>query len=328
MKFNHLPKIELHLHLDCSMSYDVVKKFRPNISRDTFKKEFTAPAKCRDLADYLTRAHKQIELMQTEEQLRSVVFDLFEQLHDDYVIYVEIRFAPLEHTKGVLNGVQVVDIVDRAFDDASAKYDIIGGIILCTLRHYSETESLETVKLAEKFYDRNVCGFDIAADEDFPIQNHVASFNYAHSKGISCTAHGGEARGAESVKEILEQLKPQRVGHGVRGFEDQSVIQTILKEDIHLEICPTSNIQTDVFSEIYDHNIDQIFKKGISLSVNTDSRTITPVTLSHEYELLFAVFGWDKEHLIKCNLEAIKHAFTTTETKKELKERIIEGWAE
>lgn len=90
MNFLNLPKIELHLHLDCSMSYDVVKRFRPEITSHEYQNEFIAPKKCHDLADYLTRSEKEIELMQTEEQLRAVTFDLFEQLQKDNIIYSEI----------------------------------------------------------------------------------------------------------------------------------------------------------------------------------------------------------------------------------------------
>ena len=81
-----LPKIELHLHLDCSLSYEVVSQLNPGVSYDAYRESFIAPPKCPDLADYIRRAISAIELMQTEENLKLVVFDLFEQLKQDHVI--------------------------------------------------------------------------------------------------------------------------------------------------------------------------------------------------------------------------------------------------
>lgn len=96
------PKIDLHVHLDCSMSYAVAHRLRPDIGFERYRHTFVAPLKCTDLRDYLTRAREGIALMQTAEALRLVTLDLFEQLRADYVRYAEIRFAPLEHLRGGL----------------------------------------------------------------------------------------------------------------------------------------------------------------------------------------------------------------------------------
>ncbi len=326
MNFQKLPKIELHLHLDCSLSYGVVSKIDPGISREEFETEFIAPDKCLNLADYLTRPLRSIELMQTKEQLRLVTFDLFEQLRSDNVIYAEIRFAPLQHLNNGLKPSDVVQIVNDAADEAMKTTGVQAGIILCTLRHYTEEQSMETAKLVEEFYDRHICGFDIAANEVLSINNHIKAFDYARKKGLNLTAHGGEARGAESVTEILDHLNPTRIGHGVRSLEDPEVAERIKREGVHLEVCPTSNIQTNVFDTIADHNIDTIYNSGISVSINTDSRTVTRVTLSSEYELLRAEFDWTLEHFRRCNLQSTEHAFTDDETKKSLREKINKGY--
>jgi adenosine deaminase len=326
MNFKKLPKIELHLHLDCSLSYGVVSKIDPGISRIEFETEFIAPDKCLNLADYLTRPLRSIELMQTKEELRMVTHDLFEQLKSDNVIYAEIRFAPLQHlNKGLASG-EVVQIVNDAADEAMKSTGVQAGIILCTLRHFREEQSMETVKLVEEFYDRHICGFDIAANEVLSINNHIKAFDYARKKGLNITAHGGEARGADSVTEILDHLNPTRIGHGVRSLEDPEVAERIKLEKIHLEVCPTSNVQTNVFDTISNHNIDTIYNSGISVSINTDSRTVTRVTLSSEYELLHKEFDWTIEHFKRCNLEAVKHVFTDAETKKKLRKKVNEGY--
>lgn len=323
MNYNNLPKIELHLHLDCSLSYDVVHQIDPSISLETYRESFIAPPKCTDLTDYLVRAVKGFQLMQTREQLRLVTLDLFDQLKRDKVIYAEIRFAPLLHTAKGLRGDEIVQAVHDAAAEGIIKTGVEAGIILCTLRHYSEEQSMETVNLVERFAGTKVVGFDIAGDEaGFPITNHIKAFEYAKSKGFHCTAHAGEASGPESVRETLAHFHPTRIGHGVRSAEDPELLKWLAAHDIHLEVCPTSNVQTNVVDTIKDHPADKIYNAGVSMSVNTDARTISPVTLSSEYEVLEKNFGWTRDHFLKCNLEAIGHSFASDELKGILIDKI------
>lgn len=326
-EFSNLPKIELHLHLDCSLSYKVVRQLLPDITPETFRQNFIAPPKCTDLADYISRAIKGVELMQTREQLRLVTLDLFEQLQADHVIYAELRFAPLLHLTKGLTPAEVVRAVNDAVLEGIAQTGIQAGVILCTLRHYSEAQSLETARLALQFKGSPVVGFDIAADEaGYPIDAHIAAFDFARANGIPCTAHAGEARGADSVWETLRHFHPRRIGHGVRSVEDPELMRHLKQESIHLEICPTSNVQTNIYAGIADHTVDRIYHAGISMSVNTDARTISDVTLTNEYDMLREVFGWSKEHFYRCNLEAIEHAFASEAVKVVLREKLRTGF--
>jgi len=328
MDYSKAPKVELHLHLDCSLSYEVVQLLKPSVTIDEYVQSFIAPPKCPDLADYITRAIRGFELMQTEEQLRLVTLDLFRQLKADSVIYAEIRFAPLQHTRQGLTPDHVIRAVNEATKEGIKKYGVDAGIILCTLRHYSEDQGMETVELVRKNKGTHVVGFDIAADEaGFPIDNHVKAFQFAKAHNIHCTAHAGEARGPESVWETLRNFHPSRIGHGVRSAEDVQLLSFLKQNNIHLEICPTSNVQVNVFDKIEDHAADKIFNAGVSMSINTDARTISNVTLADEYKLLERIFNWKKEHFRKCNLEAIDHSFATTEVKHEVRNRIEAAYA-
>jgi adenosine deaminase len=327
MNFTGLPKVELHLHLDCSLSYKAVQALDPSISLETYRQSFIAPPKCTDLADYIQRALKGVDLMQTEHQIRLVTLDLFEQLKADHVIYAEIRFAPLQHLQQGLSPRQVVQIVNEAVEQGSQETGIEAGVILCTLRHYTQEQSLETVRLVEAFKGTRVVGFDIAADEaGYPINSHIAAFDYARQNGIACTAHAGEARGAGSVWETLQHFHPSRIGHGVRSAEDPALLEFLKQKGIHLEICPTSNIQTNVYPAIADHSVDHLYKSGISLSINTDARTISNTSLAQEYHLLQEVFSWEVTHFLQCNLFALQAAFTTDTVKARLREKIITGF--
>lgn len=324
-----LPKVELHHHLDCSLSYEVVRQLDPAVSYEAWRRDFIAPAKCTDLADYITRAIKAVNLMQTAEQLRLVTLDVMRQLKRDNVIYAEIRFAPLLHVQRGLTPVQVVHAVNDAVTEGMRETGIEAGVILCTLRHYSAEQSMQTVQLAEQFKGTRIVGFDIAADEaGFPITSHVAAFDYAHSKGIPCTAHAGEAKGAPSVWETLQYFKPTRIGHGVRSSEDEALLRHLKQEGIHLEVCVTSNIQTAIYDQVKDHTVNKLYESGVSMSINTDARTISDVTLPSEYALLEKVFGWQRERFLHCNLEAIDHAFTSEATKEKIRQQLKAAYRE
>lgn len=324
MNHQSLPKIELHLHLDCSLSYKAVQQIDPSVSFEEYRQSFVAPPKCTDLNDYLTRAVKGFELMQTKEQLRLVTLDLFEQLQQDNVIYAEIRFAPLLHIAKGLTPAEVVQTINDATTEGIIQTDVQAGLILCTLRHFSEAQSMETVSLVNRFKGTNVLAFDIAGDEaGFPVKAHEKAFLFAKENNIPCTAHAGEAKGAESVWETLQHFHPSRIGHGVRSAEDEKLLDWLKKERIHLEVCPTSNVQTNVVDTVKDHPADKIYRHGVSMSLNTDCRTISDVTLTSEFALMTSVFNWQKEQFLTCTLEAIQHAFCKEELKEKLREKVL-----
>ena len=134
------------------------------------------------------------------------------------------------------------------------------------------------------------------------------------------------ACGADSVWETLRNFSPQRIGHGVRSTEDPRLLDFLKKNSIHLEVCPTSNVQTNVYPAIADHRVDDLRRAGISLSINTDARTISATTQTREYQTLHDVFDWTEAHFLKCNLEAVEHAFTSEEIKAYLRQRLVEAY--
>ncbi len=326
MDMKRLPKVELHLHLDCSLSYRAVARLAPSVSREEYLRDYVAPARCTNLADFLARAPKGFRLMQTEDALRAVTEDIFEQLADDGVVYAEIRFAPLLHLEQGLSADRVVRVVERTADELTRATGIEAGLILCTLRHFSEAQSMETARLVDEFRGSRVVALDIAGDEaGFPLDAHVAAYKFAREKGLMRTAHAGEASGPESVWETLRLLDPQRIGHGVRSIEDPRLVEHLKRERIHLELCPSSNVQ--IVPEIprwEEHPIDRLYRAGISLNVNTDTRMLNPVTLTGEYESLQRVFGWGREDFLKTNLMGVEAGFASDEVKERLRRRLVE----
>ena len=323
-----LPKIELHLHLDCSLSYDVVRALRPEISEEIYRDEFVSPRRCTNLADFLKRAPKGFELMQTAEELRAVTIDVFRQLQADNVIYAKIRFAPLLHVAKGMTPAGAVEAVSAATADAIHATGIEARLILCTLRHFTTEQGMITAELVKKFRGTNVVALDLAGDEaGYPIQPHVAAYEFARANNLYCTAHAGEAAGAESVWETLRLLQPNRIGHGVRSTEDAALLDFLREQRIHLEVCPSSNLQTNVYREMAEHALDALYRAGLSVGISTDARTITDITLEQEYENMRETFGWTNEELMRCNLNAVGAAFIPDELKKNLSARLRQGYS-
>ncbi|HEU5350444.1 MAG TPA: adenosine deaminase [Terracidiphilus sp.] len=319
-----LPKVELHLHLDCSLSFRAVAHLAPSISRAEYDAAFIAPPQCSSLADFLLRAPRGFQLMQTREALELVTEDLFAQLLADNVLYAEIRFAPLLHLERGLSPEEVVAAVERATERCIAATGIQARIILCTLRHFTPQQSLQTARLVHQFRGSRVVALDIAGEEaGHSIQAHIPAFQFAVEHGLHRTAHAGEAHGAESVWETLRTFKPTRIGHGVRSAEDPTLVEHLRTHRIHLEVCPTSNVQTRCCATYAAHPIDSLYRSGVGLGISTDTRTITNITLEQEYASLREHFSWTDADFLACNREALRAAFLTEAERSRLLARFI-----
>ena len=325
MDFRSLPKIELHLHLDCSLSYQAVSQLDSTVTHEDYLRKYIAPGRCTNLSEFLSRAPMGFRLMQTEEALRVVTEDLFRQLAEDGVIYAEIRFAPLLHTENGLSPERVVEIVERSVENLIRETGVQGGVILCTLRHFTAAQSMQTAELVEKLRGSRVVALDIAGDEaGFPLDAHIAAYRYAREHGLNRTAHAGEALGPESVWETLRVLDPQRIGHGTRSYEDPALIEALRQLHIHLELCPSSNVQIiPSILSMPEHPIDRLYHAGVSLNINSDSRMLTPTTLTKEYEILHRVFKWTVQDFQRANLMGIDAAFANHEEKQRLRKYFL-----
>ncbi|HMK31874.1 MAG TPA: adenosine deaminase [Terriglobales bacterium] len=329
MDAHSLPKIELHLHLDCSLSYEAVSALEPGITREQYLHDYTAPVRC-TLPDFLSRSRRGVLLLQTREALRLVTEDVVRQLAADGVIYAEMRFAPLLHLERGLTAEQVVEVVDSSLEQVILETGLEARLILCTLRHYTESQSLRTVELVEQFRGSRVVALDLAGDEaGFPIAAHVAAFRYARERGLHYTAHAGEGAGAESVWETLRELAPPRIGHGTRSAEDARLVEHLRQEGIHLELCPSANVQIiPSLGSWENHPIDRLYRAGVPLNVNSDTRMLTPTSLTREYEGLRRVFGWRAEELLGTNLMAVDAAFIDENLKRRLRKQLRDGYEE
>lgn len=322
-QFAALPKVELHVHLDCCVSYDAARVLKPGLSEGDYRNQFVAPPRCLDLEDLLSSIAHALKVMQTQEQLRIVAEDLFRQFEADRVVYAEIRFAPFLHTDRGLPAGRVVEIVERSVSDLTRATGIEASVILCALRHYREDESLAVAQLVADFRGSRVVALDLSADEArFPVDPHISAYRQARELGLHRTAHAGEARGPESVWQAVKHLQPTRIGHGVRSIEDRDLVSFLAQHQIHLEVCPSCNVQIGIFPSMAQHAIDALFKAGVSVGINTDGRALCDTSLTREYQRLHAAFGYGEDEFRAFNRNALRAAFIDRERRVRLERRL------
>lgn len=314
-----LPKVELHIHLDGSIRPSTAA-YLLNKSIDDVSNNMIASDKCEDLNEYLTKFDYPEKILQTKENLERVAYELALDLKKDNVIYAEIRFAPLKHIK---EGLTLDSVVDSVLDGLS-KVNIKTNLILCMMRNDTYSDNLKVIELASKYLNKGVCGIDLAGAEAlYKTSSFKELFVMAKKYNIPFTIHSGEADGYDSILATIN-FGATRIGHGIRAIEYDDLINLIIDNNILLEVCPTSNVQTNAVDKYTDHPIKKLIDKGVNVSINTDNRTVSNISLNLEYKKLQESFGFTKELFIKTNLNAIEHAFVSLDEKAKLKKEYLE----
>ncbi len=310
MNIRKMPKVLLHIHLDGSVR---IKTANQLLKRNV-KKDMIINKRNEDLKSYLTKFEIPISIMQTKENLTRVAKELAKDLKKDNVIYSEIRFAPIFHTK---EGLTLEEVIESVLEGLK-QVDIKTNLILCMMRGLSYEDNEKIIYLAKSYLNKGVVGIDLAGDEaTYPTKNYQKLFELANTFGIPYTIHAGEASGIESITSAIN-FGTKRLGHGIRCLDDESVIEKIKNENIVLEICPTSNIDTKVVKKYKDHPIKTIYEKGILVTINTDNNTVSSITLSKEYKKLKKCFKFSKKEFTIFNINAIKASFISNKEKEEL----------
>lgn len=313
-----MPKVEIHVHLDGSTRVKTISELS-GISVEDVKKEMIAQDTCHDLNDYLTKFKLPIDALHTKESLIRVSRELVEDLEDDGVMYAEVRFAPILH----INPLSLGEVVEAVLEGLG-KGNIKVKLLLCMMRNASYEENKKVIDLAKKYMNAGVVGIDLAGAEAlFKTENFKELFEYARNIGVPFTIHSGEADGASSIKSALS-FQTTRLGHGVRLIEDNNLLTEFVEKNILLEVCPSSNIQTRVFDKYSDHSIYELYKKGVKVTVNTDNRTVSNITLTEEYEKLMNAFSFQLDDFKRMNLNAIDGLFLSREEKEKIKEQYLE----
>lgn len=326
MDFKSLPKIELHCHLDGGMDMDLVAEYLESkgekVSREELTNRLQVQPDCTSLAEYLMRFDLPCQVLQTKENLRRQAYCLAKADALEGVTYLETRFAPNFHKNEGLNLDEILDAVALGLSDAKKEFGIESGILVCAMRHMSLEDNLAVLKAAREHLGSGVVGFDIAGDEaSFPMEMFEDLFHEAKRLEIPFTIHAGECGRAQNVRGAIE-LGTARVGHGIAMDGHADLVKLCADKHVGVELCPTSNLQTHALESLNDYPIRRYLEAGIPVSVNTDNRTVSGISLSHEYEVLDDIFHFTDEDLRRIYTDSVDVAFATDDVKHALLKRL------
>ena len=325
---HQLPKVELHCHLDGSVPMETLKKLAKKQSFDVaLLDQVVAPTKCSSLVDYLKGFDIIQQLMQTYEQLEESAFATAQAAASENVCYMELRFAPLLHTKAGLTVPEVIAAVSEGIRRAMEQYAIRVNLLICGMRQHSNEDNLVMLSQAIKTKENLMVGFDMAGPEPDRANDHVEPLTaFVQEKGLQITLHAGECGCAHNVVQAI-RLGAKRIGHGIAIQTDEAAQKLCLEKGTVIEMCPTSNIQTNAVNDWEDYPLLDFLEKGINCCINTDNRTVSHTTLTREYLLLADHFGISYRTMKRLNLNGLTGAFTSLEMKTQLSKLIEEGYA-
>jgi adenosine deaminase len=326
------PKVLLHDHLDGGLRPATVIELAdaagyrdlPSTDAAELGGWFLAAAHSGSLVRYLETFGHTVGVMQTSDALVRVAAECAEDLAADGVVYAEVRFAPELHVEAGLELDAVVQAVLEGFKVGTARAAEHGrrirvGCLLTAMRHAAR--SREIAELAVRYRDLGVVGFDIAgAEAGFPPTRHLDAFEYVRQQNAHFTIHAGEAFGLPSIWEALQWCGADRLGHGVRIVDDITLgadgtprlgllAAYVRDKRIPLEMCPTSNVHTGAAKSLGDHPIGLLTQLRFRVTVNTDNRLMSDVSMTSELTALADTFGYGWADLQWFTVNAMKSAF-------------------
>lgn len=340
-----LPKCSLHDHLDGGLRPQTIVELADEIGHelpapdaDSLRDWFAESCNSGDLVRYLEPFAHTTAVMQTADGLRRVAKEWVLDQVADGVIYAEARWAPEQHVVKGLSLDETVEAVQAGIDDGVALAAMEGktfmaGQIVTAMRHANRSE--EIARLALRHRDEGVVGFDIAgAEAGFPASDHLAAFDILHRDNFPVTIHAGEAAGPESIWEALQLCHAQRIGHGVRLLEDSELADPeqlrlgrltawVLDQQVPLELCPSSNLQTGAATSIAEHPINWMKSRGFNITVNPDNRLMSGTSMTREMRLLTDEAGWDTDDLMWTTVNALESSFLDFDSRLGLLDDIV-----
>ncbi|UCC25485.1 MAG: adenosine deaminase [Gemmatimonadales bacterium] len=311
-----LPKPELHVHLDGSLRPETLLELAREVglripARDPEAvADFMRADESRDLEDYLRRFEVTLAVLQSEPALERAAYELVLDAAAENTRYLEIRYSPVLNTRDGLTLDEVLDASLRGMVRGMAETGVRGGIVVCALRSLSPEVSTALAELAVSYRGRGVVGFDLAGGEaGHPAREHAEAFTVAARGGVPRTVHAGEAWGPESIREALVEGRAQRIGHGTRLQEDPLLEEIIRDQQIPVEVCLTSNLQTRVTASYAEHPLRRYYDLGIPVTICTDNRLVSGTTLVREYEAARDHLGFSGPELALLAWNGFKGAF-------------------
>ncbi|EQK42717.1 adenosine deaminase [[Clostridium] bifermentans ATCC 638] len=330
MNFEKLPKIELHCHLDGSVRPSTIIELAcmknidiPSKNIVEIKNMMVAPKDCKSLDEYLKRFELPGLIMQDEDSLERIAFELMEDASKENIVYIEIRFAPLLHINKGLNTKQVIESVLKGIKKAESMYDIKGNLILSCMRTMSVESSYDVIEAGKEYLNNGVVAVDLCSSENEQFcEKFEEPIALARSYGYRVTIHAGETGIGENVYDAITLLKAERIGHGVFIKDCEKAYNIVKENNVTLEMCPTSNLQTKAIKNIENYPLNNFHKDGIKVSLNTDNRTVSDIDLTNEYTIIFNNFEMSEDDYKTIYLNSVEASFADENIKNKLRNYI------
>ncbi len=298
--FKNLKKADLHRHLDGSLRpstmVELGRKFNVNIPENFhFSPNMT-------LNRALSFFETSLKLLQEKPELTRVASEMIEDALNDNVTHLEVRFGPHLHQQ---KGLKLEEVIDAVLEGLNGQ----AGLILCGL--YGDDP-----KLIESFVELartrpGIVAIDLAggpaSGQEFRLEDYSSAYTKAKDFGIGRTVHASEGRSPEEIITAVTKLHAQRLGHATTLLDSTMAVDLVLKNDVTIESCPTSNWQCGVVKDLQHHPLPQWLDKGIKVCVNTDNTYFSNIVLSEEYSNALTIPGMTEnktQHCIRYGFEA------------------------
>ena len=330
-----MPKVELHCHLDGSLSLPCIKQLATNIGYDLNMNDeeilqcAQAPETTQSLLEYLDRFDFVLPLLQSYVNLELAAYDVVRQAAEDNVKYIEIRFAPGQHLEKNLELEEAVEAVIAGVSRAEENFDIAANVLICGLRQQPVGRLEKLVPLFDEIDDQHLVGFDMAGDEvNYPQLKFKNLLDKVTSRGVQVTLHAGECPGCEQNIIDSVEMGATRLGHGIMSKELPDYHQVLMELGIVLEMAPTSNFQTKAVRCLEEYPFFELYKKGLHVTINTDNRTVSNTNLQKEYEKIAEWYDFQVSDFERINHYAIDGAFISEAEKDNLHRRFTQEYAQ
>jgi adenosine deaminase len=268
-----LPKAELHLHIEGTLEPELMFQLA---ARNALKLRFPSVEAVReayefkDLQSFLDIYYEGAAVLQRDRDFHDLAMAYFARAHEDGVVHAELFFDPQTHVSRGIEMGAVIEGLDSARKLAQQRYGLTSSLILCFLRHLPEEDAFTTLKKALPYRDKFIAvGLD-SGERGNPPSKFQRVFAKARAEGLRAVAHAGEEGPAGYIIEALDLLKAERIDHGVRCSEDESLVKRLAREKIPLTMCPLSNVKLRVFDDLTRHNLKTLLDLGVKVTINSD----------------------------------------------------------
>ena len=324
-----LPKPELHVHLDGSVRPGTLielaqerRKPLPAWEPEELARRMVA-SDTRSLEEYLGRFDTILSVLQDSAAIERVAYELVEDNARENVRYLEVRYCPSLNTREGLSPAEAVDASLRGLARAEGDFPIRAAVIVCGLRHLDPRVSEMLADLAVSYKGKGVVAFDLAgAEHGHPASEHRDAFEAAARAKLGVTVHAGEGYGPDSIRQALYGCRADRIGHGTRLREDPDLLRYVKNLRIPLEVCITSNLQTQAVPSYEEHPLRAYFDEGLVVTLNTDNRLVSGTTVTDEYWKAHQHLGFTWDELKQVARMGFQSAFLPRDEKVALLDRV------